>query len=406
MVGQLRKKFIIIAMASVTSVMILVIAAINIVNFYRFDHRVDEIIRFIHSNEGRFPQFSKNGLNAAPFDITPETEFETRFFVVTANINHDILRVNTNSIAAISEEDAVEYVEDIFNKGKTSGFVDFYKYAVFQGEEKITVVFLDCYQQLQNVHSVLYISSGVAVFSWVLVFVLILTFSKRAIKPVVESIEKQRQFITDASHEIKTPLTIISANASVLELTYGDNPWVKSIHNQTNRLSSLTKELLELSRIDEERVELKFEDFCISDTIMDAVQSFQPVVQIQSKQLDCQIQPGLLYRGNEHAVHQLVSILMDNAVKYTSDNGSILLSLYKKKKMIVLDVKNTIDYEMDTNKLNRIFDRFYRMDDSRARESGGYGIGLSIAKAIIQAHKGKIGVFFDNAKTICFTVTL
>ncbi len=130
------------------------------------------------------------------------------------------------------------------------------------------------------------------------------------------------------------------------------------------------------------------------------------MAQVQNKRLDVMIQPDLSLRGNENAVRQLVSILMDNAVKYTNENGTITLSLYKKKKSCVMEVKNTIDYDMDASKLNRIFDRFYRLDDSRSREFGGYGIGLSIAKAIIQAHKGKIGVFFADAQTICFTVTL
>jgi signal transduction histidine kinase len=236
-------------------------------------------------------------------------------------------------------------------------------------------------------------------------FALVSVFSKKAIKPIIESMEKQKQFITDAGHEIKTPLAIISANADVLELTGGDSEWITSIRNQITRLDKLVKNLLTLSKIDEGNIKMVFTDFDLSKAVFETAGAFEAIAETQKKKFQMELQPGLKYHGDESSIQQLISTLVDNALKYSNVEGSIKISLNATKKGAKLEVFNTAD-EIDKANLDKLFGRFYRADSSRSRDTGGYGIGLSIAKSIVEAHHGKISVKSDDGKSICFTVII
>lgn len=229
------------------------------------------------------------------------------------------------------------------------------------------------------------------------------------INPIIESMEKQKQFITDAGHEIKTPITIISANADVLEMTGGENEWITSIRNQTIRLDKLVKNLLMLSKVDEGNVKMEFSDFDLSNTVLEAAESFQTIAETQEKDFTLQIQSGLKLHGDESSIHQLVSTLVDNAMKYSNEKGTIKITLSSTKKGgksgTKIEVYNTTD-QIEKANLDKLFDRFYRADASRSRDTGGYGIGLSIAKSIVEAHHGKIAVKSEDGRSIFFTVLL
>ena len=204
---------------------------------------------------------------------------------------------------------------------------------------------------------------------------------------------------------ILTPLAIISANADVLELTSGKNEWITSIRNQTNRLDKLVKNLLMLSKMNEDDIELVFSDFNLSDIVFETAGPFKVIAENQNKKFLMDVEPELKFHGDESSIHQLVSTLVDNAMKYSNENGEIKISLSSVKRGIKLEVYNTVD-KMDKGKLDKLFDRFYRADSSRSRETGGYGIGLSIAKSIVETHHGKISVKSEDGKSICFTVII
>ena len=223
---------------------------------------------------------------------------------------------------------------------------------------------------------------------------------------MAESYEKQRQFITNAGHEIKTPLTIIGADADLLELENGESEWLSDIKHQVTRLTGLTNDLIYLSRMDEERPQLQCIKFSLSDVTEDVVQSFQGPAKAHRKELVTDIQPLLSFTGDEKAIRQLVSVLLDNAVKYSPEGGIISVRLKQEGCFLKLAVSNTTVQPVEKEQLNHLFDRFYRADQSRNSSTGGYGLGMSIAHSIVTVHKGKIRAesSAENALTIFVTL--
>ena len=217
---------------------------------------------------------------------------------------------------------------------------------------------------------------------------LVVLLSRRAIDPVVRSAQQQKQFITDASHELKTPITVITTSLKVLEMDVGKRKWIDKALGQTEKLTSLVNSLVSLSRMDEEESPLHMEDFPISGTVAETAESFRDFALTRGHTLELSIAPDLTYRGDEYAVRQLVSILLDNAVKYALPDTPIALSLEKSRRGVVLRTANHCDTSqpIDTTKL---FDRFYRADPSRSK-SQGFGIGLSLARSITEGHHGAI----------------
>ncbi len=405
MIRKLQRKFVLIAIGSLTLVIVILIGTINLINLYQMDQQAEVLLEVLANNDGRFPDFKKGIPPKHENGMTPETQFETRYFLVRTNGSDEITEIDTGHIAAVSSSDARDYAEEILESGKTQGYNDFYKYKVKEetSGEKL-IVFVDCSMRIHSVLNFFVVSCSIAVVCIFIVFILVSLFSKRAIRPVLESMEKQKQFITDAGHEIKTPLAIISANTEVIEMMEGETEWTRSIKNQITRLSGLVKNLLMLSKLEEEQVQLVFSEFSMSDVVEETAHSFLPLAKNQGKQLEIAVQSGLILNGDEQNIRQLVSILVDNGIKYAQEHGKIQVSLEQKGKQLRLQIYNDCNV-MPEGDLNQLFERFYRADCSRARETGGYGIGLSIAKAIVQAHKGKITVKRQE-KGICFIVFL
>ena len=407
MIKKLQRKFIMITMGSLLLIMLLLVGSINAINLYHVTQRVDGIIEVLSENQGKFPKYEKNSLPKINrnFDMNEETQFETRYFVVEVNEDGSFDKINISHIAAVTTEDAKEYANKVISDDDDSGYEGVYKYTVVDKDSGYMIVFLDCRNQIRTATEFLFISLGVALITLVLMFILVSVFSKKAIQPIIESMEKQKQFISDAGHEIKTPLAIISANADVLELTGGENEWITSIRNQTNRLDKLVKNLLTLSKMEEDSVKLVFTDFNLSETVLETASSFESVAEAKNKTLVMDIQPALKIHGDEGSIHQLISTLVDNAMKYSDEEGTIKVSLSARRKGARIEVYNTTD-SIDKENLDKLFDRFYRADYSRSRETGGYGMGLSIAKSIVEAHHGKITVKSEDGKSICFTVLI
>lgn len=268
----------------------------------------------------------------------------------------------------------------------------------------VVQIYVDCLNDLRSIQNFAVNSLLVGGIFLVLVLILVSVFSKRAIRPVVESMEKQKQFITDAGHEIKTPIAIILANTEVIEMCEGESEWTKSIKNQVSRLTELVGSLLMLSKMDETRQQIEMREVKFGKLIKEISDSFHTMLVQKNQKLELMVDEKLSIYGNEKEIRQLGTILMDNAVKYTPDGGRMRISLKRKEKMAVLDFYNECE-SLPQGDLNRLFDRFYRADSSRSRESGGYGIGLSVAKAVVKNHKGKISVKAQE-KGILFTVKI
>lgn len=337
--------------------------------------------------------------------MTAEAPFDTRYFTVKVTDKNTIVSVNTGMIAAVSTEKAINYTNQLTEKNKTSGFIDNYKYTCVDTNDGKMYIFLDCERELSTFYNFLIVSILASVGGIILVYLLVLVFSKIVFKPVAESYEKQKQFITDASHEIKTPLTIIDASTEIIEMENGENEWTESIKNQVKRLTALTEKLVFLSRMDEESTKLIMLDFSISDAVLEVAQGFEAVATSQGKTLIIDIDNNLSYCGDETTIRQLVSLLIDNAMKYSDENGKITVSLKSNGKSRVITVTNSVD-KIEKGKHDELFERFYRADSSRNSETGGHGIGLSVVKAIANAHKGKAVCYSNDENSITFKITL
>ena len=404
-----------IAMFALASLVLVQSFAVNVINIYQTDMDIRSILRTIANNGGVLPnsyietdeRFSNIFNPFGEMHLNIETPYSTRYFVVELKDNL-VTKISTEHIAAVDNTKAFEYAHAVYRQNEPGfGTIDIYRYYYTTDGHNSMIIFLDWQRDLARCLALAFISLFVSLVTITVLAVMVYWLSKKAMKPVAASIEKQKQFITDASHELKTPLTIIAANAEVLEMCEGENEWTTSIKNQTTRLSHLVKNLVELSKLNEMQDEKSRSNFNISLAFMETASNFETTATVANKNFSFSAADDLQYYGNEAEIRQLITILCDNAIKYTDECGFIKMNLYKSGKNIILESYNTCEY-IDPKTVSHLFDRFYRADSSRARDTktGGYGIGLSIAQAIVHRHKGKIKVFTSGTTGVTFKITL
>lgn len=401
MIRQLRRKFILISMCSVAAVLLILMAGINIVNAVRVDDNADELLSLLTEHQGSFPPTTiVPHRGQRPFSA--ETPFETRYFSVVLNSSGQAVRINTASIAAVTEEAAVRYAQVAAARNRDEGYMGVYKYKRVAASNGTLYLFLDRERELSTLRSFFLSSLYISLGGLAAVFLLIVLLSRRVIRPIAESYEKQKRFITDASHELKTPLTIIDANTEVLELEHGENEWTASIKNQVGRLASLTDSLTALCRMEETGNTQHTVDFSLSDAVREALEPFEAPATQCGKKLCVDVEDGITLHGDERAIRQLVSLLADNAVKYAAEGGCIRFSLKQQGKHPVLQCYNPVD-TIEPGNQEHLFERFYRGDPSRSSEVSGSGIGLSIAKAIVTSMNGHITAHSADGHSLCIT---
>lgn len=406
MIRLLRRKFILIAMASLVGTMAVLCAAIGIGNHCITTNRMDHAIDLLRRNGGKFlPPGHRSDPSKFDFQITPETPFETRYFIVELTARKEIRAVNLDHIAALDRRTVVDTISRIIDTGAERGYVDHYRFGVFPDKGGgNTIIVLDCFLQLQSANNTLRVTVIVFLICGLIVFVLLLFLSKRAIQPFVDNLERQRRFITDASHELKTPLAILSANIGLLEDTCGNDKWLESARSQIVRLDKLIKNLVELARTEETIKEDAVVTFSISEVAQANADAFLPLAEADGKSLTAEIADGIMIKGVQDNFFRLFSILLDNAVKYCDPEGTIRLSVSQRGRNVYIAVSNPCA-GVNAAQLPRYFDRFYRADSSRARSTGGYGIGLSTARAIVVRHKGRISNRYADG-VITFTAVI
>ena len=260
MLKKMKWRFILSAMAAMTAVVAVLLAVVNLWNYKETTRRVDQILAAVMDAE------QTGGEPFAGRDFPPETSFTARFFSVRTDGTEERTEVILDNISSVSEEEAREYAREVLEEGKNSGYYKSYRYRAEEQEGETTLLFLDVSNELQFIQTLLFSSCIVAAASLLSVFGLLAIFSGRAVAPYARNIERQKQFITDAGHEIKTPLTSISTSADVLAMEQEDNEWVRNIKKQSARLSRLVTDLVTLSRLDEERPIPEPVRFSVSDT--------------------------------------------------------------------------------------------------------------------------------------------
>ena len=413
MIYRLQRRLILICTGSLLTVVALVFCVILCLNLFSLNRNMDALADRVVEGGGRFPgvhdQMPPPDGNRPPKRepeggfMSPETPFSTRHFTVLFDANGAVEQTHTESIYAISDGEAIELAQRVLTAKKSRGWLQNYRYRVFEREDGSGVVFVDGGMSRASMIQSMTIAGGVLLCSCALVLLLIVLLSKRAVKPIAESYEKQKQFVTDAGHELKTPLTLILTNLDIAEDELGRNEWLEDIRAEGHRLRELVEQLVSLSRMDEAASPLNLSEVALGELVSNSVCEFRQLATERQKLLHATVDQSLTYIGDEELLSRLVGILLDNAVKYCDAGGEITVKLYRGRR-VVLTVENSYS-AVEEIELPRLFDRFYRADQSR-RFNGGFGIGLSIARSIVEKHRGEITAYRVNKTHIGFRVVL
>jgi len=398
MIKKLRIKFIFISLASVATVFLLIMSVIFAINYKNVVERADMLLDVLSSNMGDFPVQDKAHKRRPGF--TPETPYETRFFWVKLDDDGNVTDTNTKSIKALDEDEIEKYAKDAY-KESDKGFINSYRYQKSETDGEILVVFVDCTRDLQMFKDFVVTGIFVCVLGLFLVFWAVFFLSKLALSPVERAMERQKRFITNVSHELKTPLTVIDASIEVIEMENGGSKWTENAKEQVVRLRDLCEHLVELSRFDEKGLS-QFAWFDMSELTESLALWFETPIQAQNRQLVLNIEKGIKLNGDKKAVTRLIDQLMDNAVKYSEGDGDITVSLTKSGSKVVLEVSNPSS--VPEGEHDEFFERFWRRDESRS-DRGSYGIGLSAVSMIAEEHHGRVSAVSDG-KTVKIKIVL
>lgn len=394
---KLRLKMIGIVFASVVAAfMVMTIILVMCFGAYR-NRQADQITAMISENNGTVPQlkdYKQQQKNSQAFEryfnnYNEDSSYRTRFFRIFLDEDKKVTNVNMDHIAAVDEKKAVRMTKmAMLRRGKV-GLVGSYRYRKEYKDGQVrSIIFLDCKENQSFYHLAVTITITVSTLLTCLITVIFAIASKRAVRPFEINSNRQKQFITDASHELKTPLAIISANAEVLQYKGDGNEWTQNIIDQTKHMGKLINQLLVLAKLDEVQEKSEKQEADLKLLLEETTRPFEEVATQKKVTLKLHLEEGVTIRVNREQIAQLVSILTENAAKYVNDGGKIVWRLTKTQHGAVLVVKNTTEKEIPDTK--RMFDRFYRSDSSRSSKTGGQGIGLSIAKKIVDSHKGSI----------------
>jgi len=326
------------------------------------------------------------------------------FFIVMADTEGKYLATLNND--DLEADTAQKYVSAILKEKSSSGMID-NKYQFYQmGKSNGTImVFTDKSAEIDMLKKLNRTTIAIGILSFMLLAAAAFFLSKKVMQPLKSAFEKQKQFISDASHELKTPLTVISANADVLTDEIGENRWLTYIKSQTDRMNILVNDLLNLTRLENNSTNFVRTDFDLSKAINNTALPFECQAFELNKKYYVDVEEGLMINGSEQHIKQMVAIFIDNALKYSGENGTIKVSLKHQGDKKIFSVYNTGKGIRD-EEADKIFERFYRSDASRNRATGGYGLGLAIAKSIIDKHKFKINVENVEGRSIRFVVIM
>lgn len=408
MIRTLQRRFVITAMIAITVLLLFLLGGINAANIVITGNEIDRTLHVISRSGGNAENLVPDSPPPRPGDTGPKNDYDvvmsSNFFVVRFDAQGNIIYTDVSRTSAVSEAEAAQMALQAYDGETGSGKTGRFRYLI--GDSPVgmgkTAVFLDTSEERFSSLRVLLLSGAAGLVCWGLMLALVILLSRRAIRPIAENMEKQKQFVTNAGHEIKTPLAIIQSNTEALELYTGETKWSRNIKDQTIRLNGLMKNLLVLARMEEGAGPVKASDFCLSDALTEAVGRFAQPMEARHLSLETEIAPGISLHADPLQTEQLLSLLLDNTVKYANEGGSIQVSLTKTEKHVVLKIQNTCE-ALPSVPPEKLFDRFYRADAARTQKNGGYGIGLSAVRSIAQANKGSLHAAYIPPDSICFT---
>lgn len=413
MFRRLRLQFIVVATIAVSIMLISIIGILNASKYATSEKRINKILDLLSKNNGVLPD-EEVVEKILGRKTNPDIIVQYRYFSAYVDSTNKVITMNTEHIANLSETDVIFYIRKILsgknrygNFTTTDGQKFAYKLSLHEDESKLIVV-LDTTSYIEDRADL--IDTSVFIFFSNLAFFIIIfvIFSGKVMMPFMENYRNQKAFITNAGHELKTPLAIISANNELCEMIGGENEWTKSTKEQVERMTDLINRLVVLARFEEkseEKSDVAEKNINFSDIVTKSANSFKSMAIKGGKNFESNIQKNLCISGDDGAIYELVNILIDNANKYCDDCGTVGVGLlqhgitFKKAKLVVYNTYKSgkgVDY-------SRFFERFYREDKSHNSNVSGYGVGLSIAGNIVKRHKGKIHISYKN-DTIYFNV--
>lgn len=425
-IRKLQKRFIVIAFFSLLGAMIIIGLLMYLTNYTLVQRSIRNTLDYLVENHGYINgaetseadssdtlswDYTVNRFLDEIFDTnsadsdSPEFYYSTRYFAVLYDENGEIDEVITNHIAAVTDSEAKEYGDAAKEKNQSFGRNGVYYYEVAEYDDGTSiVVYLDSEDSMRSVGRLFYILLIMICLGIIIAGFFVRAFSYRAIQPEIRNVELQKQFITNASHELKTPLSVIRANTEMQEMLSGENEWTQSTLRQVDRMSGLIQNLVLISRAQEKNNDQEISDCNVSEAVKETAETFRPVAESDGKTLTVSVPDGMVMRADGAQIRQLASLLIDNAIKYCDEKGTISVTLSQKGKSMILAVSNHFK-DGKGKDYSRFFERFYRADTSHNTDRGGYGIGLSIAESIVTQYKGSINASWKDGM-ITFTAVL
>lgn len=386
MFKKIRLRFSLIIVCAVFIVLTIIIGTINVINFSNVASNADDILEVLATNDGAFITKPNDPNN----NLSPELPFETRYFTVEvysvegSNVD-DIFFTNIENIAAVNELDAIKMTKDIIEDESKRGFSGAYRYIAIKKEISTLVIYVDWARQVEVANNFLVASIGISFLSLIIVFFVAYLISERVLAPITKGYEKQSRFVANASHELKTPLTIISANSELVEMEYGENESTQAILKQVNKLNKMVNSLTLLSKVENYKKNKNSYSFNLSNLLNEIVGEYSLLLERFNVVLN--VEDGIEFFGVDGLIRQLICIVLDNAAKYSL--STVEISLVRNGKKVELIFKNDVT-EIEQGNLKKYFERFYRSSQVRPTKIEGSGIGLSICSEIVDFHKGTI----------------
>ena len=415
MIKEMRRRFSIFVLIALLLIIGCFVFTINYVNTINMRQQAKATLRMLIANDGRRPPPGRLPSQSTtrnkqwmppgqpPGDLSYVTDL-SNFYTIRLNKSGKITEWFSDRGELYTNSQIREIVARALKMDKTFGRIGSQFYAMDSRPYGSLIVFLDARMEQDNARRLLLSSTVAGIVVYILMSLGALELIRRVTKPVQDAFDKQKQFVWDASHELKTPLAVISANAEALEGDIGENRWLSYIRSEIQRTDQLVKNLLMLAQLDNKPPDQFKNRFDLSQAVLSVTLPFESAVYEAGKHLEIDVRQGIEYTGDEEMIKQMVVILLGNALKYSNDGGTITISLKKKDKCI-LRVRNT-GKGIPKTELPRIFERFYRVDPSRSRDNPGHGLGLAIAKTIVESHKGRIYAESEVGKWVCFTAVL
>ncbi len=429
-IKKLKNKFLIISMCSFIAVMVIIGGLIYIGTLTVSRREAHEVTQSIIDNGGELPSVKTvirddgsddNGQDSEDDeDITNPTPKEnlnnflktlfgsgrnilsnkdqwyaTRYFSVIFDRQNNVTDIKADRIASVDLQQAKQYALAVSKNTFSFGSIGNYYYQVSKQKNRTIVVFVDSTNQIRLTNRILYMALILLGFGSIISFLVLRALSYKVIAPEIRNAEQQKQFITNASHELKTPLAVIKANTQVQEMMNGKDEWSESTMHQVDRMTGLIQNLVTIVRAEEKEDAGDRTDTDISEAIRDTVKSYAPVAENAGETLNQNIGDGIHMNAVESQIRQLATLLIDNAIKYCDEKGTIDVTVIQKGRGIRLSVSNSyadgknVDY-------SKFFERFYRADQSHNVDKGGYGIGLSIAESLVKQYNGSINASWKD----------